>query len=82
MRPVEMSQAATPTSPRTSQQAASTLARRGSSRASSVSVPAVTKRTMSRATSALEPPRFFASSGLSTCSAIATRHPALIRRAR
>ena len=63
IRPVEMSQAAMPMAPRTSQTAASTLARRGSSSASSVSVPAVTKRTMSRATSAFDPPRFFACFG-------------------
>ena len=56
--------------------------RGGSSSASSVRVPAVTKRTMSRATSALEPPRLRASSGLSTCSAMATRQPARISRAR
>ena len=82
IRPVEISQAAIPQAPRTSQIAASTLARRGSSRASSVKVPAVTNRTMSRATSAFDPPRRFASSGVSTCSAIATRQPALISRAR
>ena len=79
---VEMSHAARPNAPRTSHAAARTLARRGSSSASSVNVPAVTKRTMSRATSAFEPPRFLAASGLSTCSAIATRQPARISRAR
>ena len=86
--PVEMSQLAMPMVPRTSAKATSRLARRGSSKASSVSVPAVTNRTMSRFTKALLTglpsalARAFDSSGVSTCSAIATRHPALINRAR
>ena len=37
-----------------------------------------TKRTMSRATNVLDPPRALASSGLSVCSATATRCPAFI----
>ena len=86
--PVEMSTEAIPKLPRTSASAANLLARRGSSRASSVRVPAVTKRTMSRLTRALEDglpsrlARALASSGVSTCSAIATRSPAFMRRAR
>ena len=54
---------------------------RESSRASSVNVPAVTTRMIARFTTALEP-RFFASAGLSICSAMATRKPPLISRAR
>jgi hypothetical protein len=48
------------------------LAARESSNASSVNVPAVTTRTIARLTTDLEP-LFFASAGLSVCSAIATR---------
>jgi hypothetical protein len=41
----------------------------------------VTTRTIARSTTALEP-RFLASAGLSVCSAMATRWPPLISRAR
>jgi hypothetical protein len=61
--------------------AASRLAPRASSRVSSVRVPGVTTRTMSRATMDLEP-RFFASAGVSIWSQMATRCPARISRAR
>ena len=54
--------------------AASRLAPRASRRLSSVRVPGVTTRTMSRRTTALEP-RFLASAGSSICSAMATRKP-------
>ena len=50
--------------------------------ASSVSVPGVTRRTMARSTSALDPRALRASAGLSICSAMATRWPPLISRAR
>ncbi len=43
---------------------------------SSVSVPGVTRRTIARSTSALDPRALRASAGLSVCSAIATRLPA------
>ena len=39
----------------------------------------VTSRTTSRRTTALDPPRFFASAGSSICSQIATRNPLRIR---
>ena len=54
---------------------------RASSSPSSVIVPGVTTRTISRRTTALEP-RFFASAGSSICSQTATRKPCLISRAR
>jgi hypothetical protein len=44
-------------------------------------VPAVTTRTIARFTTDLAP-RFLASAGLSICSAMATRWPARINRAR
>ena len=50
------------------------LARPGSSRFSSVSVPGVTSRTTSRFTTDFEP-RFLASAGSSSCSQTATRCP-------
>ena len=53
-----------------------------SSKASSVSVPGVTRRTMARSTSAFDPRALRASAGLSICSAMATRWPPLISRAR
>ena len=76
--PVEMSTQASAASSRTSDQAARKLWRRASSRLSSVSVPGVTSRTTSRATTDFEP-RFFASAGSSICSAMATRKPLRIR---
>jgi hypothetical protein len=48
---------------------------RASRSASSVSVPGVTRRTTSRRTTALDPPRFLASAGSSICSQTATRKP-------
>ena len=80
-RPVETSAAAIPYRSPTFATAASQLAARESSRASSVKVPAVTTRTMARATTDLAP-RFLASAGLSVCSAIAPRFPAVMGRAR
>ena len=80
-RPVEMSAAAMPHLSPTFATATSQLAERESSKASSVSVPAVTTRTIARVTTDLAP-RFLASAGLSVCSAMATRWPALMSRAR
>jgi hypothetical protein len=67
-----MSAAAMPQRSPTLAVATSQLAARDSSSASSVSVPAVTTRTIARETTDLAP-RFLASAGLSVCSAIATR---------
>ena len=77
-----MSAAARARAPPASPSATSQFAALASSNVSSVSVPAVTSRTIARLTGALPPPRFFACSGVSVCSAIATRWPALISRAR
>ena len=79
--PVERSSQARPAASLVPASAASQLERLGSSRAVSVMVPGVTMRTMARATTDLLP-RFLASAGSSTCSAMATRWPARIRRAR
>ena len=79
--PVETSHQASAQSPRTAQTAQRKLLRRASSRLSSVSVPGVTSRTTSRATTALDP-RLRASAGSSVCSAMATRNPLRIRVAR
>ena len=82
-RPVEMSAAAMPHSPAPAvATAASQLADAGASRVSSVKVPGVTSRMIARSTKALEPRALRASAGLSICSAMATRWPALISRAR
>ena len=72
--PVEISTQASAASSRTSAQAAKKLCRRASSKLSSVSVPGVTNRTTSRRTTDFDP-RFLASAGSSSCSAIATRKP-------
>ena len=58
------------------------LAAADSSKLSSVSVPGVTRRTIARSTSAFDPRALRASAGLSVCSAMATRFPPLISRAR
>ena len=76
-RPVEMSAAAIAQSSPARPIAASQLADADSSRVSSVRVPGVTRRTMARSTSALEPRALRASAGLSVCSAMATRLPRL-----
>jgi hypothetical protein len=81
-RPVEMSAAAMPHSSPDLATAASQLAEAGASKVSSVSVPGVTRRTIARSTSAFDPRAFLASVGLSICSAMATRWPPLISRAR
>ena len=81
-RPVEISAAAIAHSSPTFATAASQLAAAGASNASSVSVPGVTSRTIARFTKAFDPRALRASAGLSICSAIATRCPARISRAR
>ncbi len=80
--PVETSAHASPTAPSAGgETAASQAEARASSRPSSVTVPGVTRRTISRRTTDL-PPRFLASLGSSVCSQTATRKPDAIRRAR
>ncbi len=81
-RPVEMSAQAIATLPPASPIAAHQLAVRLSSSASSVSVPAVTTRMIARLTSALEPMRLRASSGVSVWLAMGDAVAALIIRAR
>ena len=81
-RPVEMSAAAIAHSSPARPIAASQLADADSSNVSSVRVPGVTSRTIARSTSALDPRALRASAGLSVCSAMATRWPARISRAR
>ena len=81
-RPVEMSAAAIAQSSPARPIAASQFAAEDSSRVSSVSVPGVTRRMIARSTSAFDPRALRASAGLSVCSAMATRWPALISRAR
>jgi len=81
-RPVEMSAVAIAHSSPARPIAASQFAAADSSKVSSVNVPGVTSRMMARSTSALEPRALRASAGLSVCSAIATRCPPLISRAR
>jgi hypothetical protein len=82
--PVERSSQAAPTvSPDRSPsgaRASSQAGRAASSKVSSVTVPGVTSRTTSRRTAGAL--RFFASSGVSICSAMATRKPRRISRAR
>ena len=72
--PVDSSTLAMAAAPALTATAASRLEPRASSRPSSVRVPGVTTRTMSRRTIALDP-RFRASAGSSICSQTATLKP-------
>ena len=78
--PADSSTTATAARPLRFATAASRLAPRASSRDSSVRVPGVTTRTMSRRTTAFDP-RFLASDGSSICSQMATLKPWRISRA-